>query len=307
MYTTRARPLPAHTLTRTQPRDTPPYHTLRHPHGVLYTTCSYLHDVVNVLDGTEPLRPQLQPRGHLQLREASLQVQLDAVACPPLPPAKTVRRLTTTSVKTSWNGAEGGKGNGEGNGVKARKRVEVWDDGSVRGRPVQPCTFTRVPTSGPGLYFVSRKVEKYGYAWDLKTNIKCVVYPKRFRNGSTPPSLLMLKLKDTLGSNRVRLHADYNARMWDVLLRGHTWAAECFCRLEMCCLKVSHRRRSSVVLSYVLIDESKGTHTRDWHDQAQSTRRQNANTLLVVGISKGERLDTPPVASSPELLTACSV
>lgn len=38
----------------------------------------------------------------------------------------------------------------------------------------------------------------------------------------------------------------------------HTWAAECFCRLEMCCLKVSHRRRSSVVLSYVLLINPKG-------------------------------------------------
>ena len=60
----------------------------------------YLHDVVDVLDGAEALRPQLQPRGHLQLCKASLQVQLDAIARPPLPPAKTVRRLTVTTFTT---------------------------------------------------------------------------------------------------------------------------------------------------------------------------------------------------------------
>lgn len=54
---------------------------------------AHLHDVVDVLHSTKPFRPQLQPRGHLELGEASLQVQLDAVAGPALPAAELVRRL----------------------------------------------------------------------------------------------------------------------------------------------------------------------------------------------------------------------
>lgn len=52
-----------------------------------------LHDVVDVLHRAEPLRPQLKTRGDLKLSEASLQVELDAVVRPPLPPAQAVRGL----------------------------------------------------------------------------------------------------------------------------------------------------------------------------------------------------------------------
>lgn len=54
---------------------------------------SDLHDVVDVLHSAEPLRPQLEAGGDLQLREASLEVELDALVVPTLPPAETVRRL----------------------------------------------------------------------------------------------------------------------------------------------------------------------------------------------------------------------
>lgn len=57
----------------------------------------YLHNVVDVLNGAETLRPQLKARGHLELGEARLQVELDAVAGPSLPSAKSVRRLSRDS------------------------------------------------------------------------------------------------------------------------------------------------------------------------------------------------------------------
>lgn len=59
---------------------------------------TYLHDVVDVLYGAEPLSPQLKARGHLQLGEARLQVQLDTVAGPSLPSAKLVRRLPSCEI-----------------------------------------------------------------------------------------------------------------------------------------------------------------------------------------------------------------
>ena len=52
-----------------------------------------LHDVVDVLYRAEPFRPQLKTRGNLKLSEASLQVKLDAVVRPPLPPAQAARSL----------------------------------------------------------------------------------------------------------------------------------------------------------------------------------------------------------------------
>lgn len=52
-----------------------------------------LHYVVDVLHRAEPFSPQLKTRGNLQLSEAGLQVKLNAVVRPPLPPAKAVCSL----------------------------------------------------------------------------------------------------------------------------------------------------------------------------------------------------------------------